>query len=276
MQGMASRLLRLSLPIVLVLSLALLFVPSVSAASASPAIVGPRANYIAAGDSLAFGYQPDLDWVHGYSNFFYSNLQKHGETDYDNYGCPGETSATFIKGGCPFAVLKKTLYVGAQLPAVVHFLHTHAGTVSPLTLDIGANDLTPDINTSNCTVSAKWNSDLAIVDSNLTQIILPQLVDALTVNGKRTGDLLLMGYYDPFQNICPNSLPFIEQLNAHLRTDAGGFATFVDVFTPFGGATTPNPNICNFTWMCSSFHDIHSKDQGYSVIASAFENTVGY
>lgn len=276
MQGKASFLLRLLLPAVLALSLALLFAPAALATSSSPAIVGPKANYIAAGDSLAFGYQPDLNWDDGYSNFFFTNLKGHGETDYDNYACPGETSTTFIKGGCPFSLLKKTLYTGPQLPAVIKFLHKHAGTVSPLTLDIGANDVLRDINSSNCTVNANWNTDLATVDANLTKIILPQLAAALTVNGKLTGDLLLMGYYDPLQNVCPNSVPFVQQLNQHLQADAHGFATFVDVFTPFGGATTPNPNTCNFTWICSAFHDIHAKDAGYSVIATAFEHAAGY
>ncbi len=276
MQGKASCLLRLFLPVVLALSLAWLFAPSAFAAPVGPTLVGPKANYIAAGDSLAFGYQPSLNWDDGYSNFLYTNLQGHGETDYDNYACPGETSTTFIQGGCPFPLLKKTPYDKPQLPAVIDFLHAHAGQVSPLTLDIGANDVLRDINSSNCTVNASWNTDLATVDANLTKIILPQLAAALTVNGKLTGDLLLMGYYDPYQNICPNSVPFVQQLNQHLQTDANGFATFVDVFTPFGGAATPNPNICNYTWICSGFHDIHAMSAGYSVIASAFERAVGY
>ena len=213
MQGKASFFLRLCLSIILALSLALLFTSSTFAATSAPAIVGPRANYIAAGDSLAFGYQPNLNWDDGYSNFLYTNLKGHGETDYDNYACPGETSITFIKGGCPFALLKKTPYDKPQLPAVIDFLHKHAGVVSPLTLDIGANDVLPDINKSDCTVNPKWSTDLATVDANLTRTILPQLVAALTVNGKLTGDLLLMGYYDPLQNICPNSVPFVQQLN---------------------------------------------------------------
>lgn len=280
MQGRASFLVRLGLPLFLASSLVFLFIPSAFAArlhsSVSLALVGPKANYIAVGDSLAFGYQPDLDWAHGYSNYFYTNLQSHGEKDYDNYACPGETSSTLINGGCPFAYLKKTLYLGAQLPAVINFLKGHAGQVSPVTLDIGANDMLADINTSNCTVNSNWTSDLAKVDSNLTQIILPQITSAMTVNGQRTGDLLLMGYYDPYQNICPNSVPFVQQLNQHLQNDASGFAIYVDVFTPFGGTTTPNPNICNYTWMCSAFHDIHAMDAGYSVMASAFERAVGY
>jgi lysophospholipase L1-like esterase len=275
LQGRASFLFRFCIPVILAFTLVMLCAPAVFAAS-SPAVVGPKHYYIAAGDSLAFGFQPDLDWAHGYSNYFYSNLKNHGEGDYDNYACPGETTSTFINGGCPYSYLKKEVYFGAQLPAVIDAIKDNAGNVSPVTLDIGANDLLGDIDTSNCTISAGWSTDLATVDTNLTKTILPQIDAALTVNGQRTGDLLLMGYYDPYQNICPNSVQYIEQINQHLQNDAQGFAIFVDVFDAFGGATTPNPNICNYTWMCSSFNDIHARDAGYSVMAGAFEKAAGY
>lgn len=79
-----------------------------------------------------------------------------------------------------------------------------------MSLDIGANDLLPDINVSNCTVSSSWETDLANVDARLTGTILPQLVAAMTnSSGVRTGDLVMMNYYDPYQNACPNSLAFV-------------------------------------------------------------------
>lgn len=278
MQGKASHLLRIVAPIVLSLALALVFVPSAFAASKSahPALVGARAYYMAIGDSLAFGFQPDLNWADGYSTDFYDNLKSHGVTDYDNLACPGETTSTMINGGCPYSYLRKYPYTGAQLAAAVGYLHKHAGQVSPVTLDIGANDMIPDLNSSNCSVSPNWATDLAKVDHNLTAVILPQLVAALTVNGHVTGDLLLMNYYDPYQNICPNTVSYIQEINTHLAADAGSYATMVNVFTPFGGATTPNHNICNYTWMCSIFKDIHAKSAGYTVMASAFERAVGY
>jgi len=278
MQGRASRLLRIVAPVLLVFSLSLMFVPSVLAAprAASPALVGPKTHYLAIGDSLAFGFQPDLDFTHGYANYFYSNLKSHGVTTYDNLACPGETSATMINGGCPYPYLRKYLYTGAQLTAAVNYIHKYAGEVSPVTLDMGANDLLGDLNSSNCTISSTWTSDLATLDANMTQTILPEIVAALTVNGKLTGDLLLMNYYDPYQNLCPNTVPYIQQINAHLAADAVGYATMVDVFDAFGGAATPDPNTCTDTWICSIFSDIHAKDAGYTAIAGAFEAAAGY
>lgn len=242
----------------------------------TPALVGPKSHYLAIGDSLAFGYQPDVDYVHGYANYFYANLKQHGTTTYDNLGCPGETTATMISGGCPYSFLRKYFYTGAQLTAAVNYIKKHAGQVSPVTLDIGANDLLPDINPTTCAISANWANDLATVDKNLTQTILPQLNAALTVKGQRTGDLLVMNYYDPYQNICPNSIPYIQEINQHIAADAAGYGPVADVFDAFGGTTTPDINTCDYTWMCSIFKNIHGSSTGYSVMAKTFERTAGY
>lgn len=249
------------------------------ATRAAATLVGPKAYYLALGDSLAFGYQPNWDWSHGYADQWFPMLRAKGTVSYVNYGCPGETSATFVSGGCPYAYLRHVRYSGSQLSAAVSFLKLHPGQVSPVSLDIGANDLLGDINASTCTVSTSWSSDLKRLDTNLTQTILPQLVAALTSGGQRTGDLVMMNYYDPYQNSCANSLTYVNQLNAHLAADAAEFSVPVaDVFTAFGGATTPNPNICTYTWMCSNQQDIHASGgqsgepgNGYGVIANAFQ-----
>ncbi len=48
------------------------------------------------------------------------------------------------------------------------------------------------------------------------------------------------------------------------------------VFTAFGGPAIPDPNICNYTWMCSVFNNVHASSKGYSVIATTIENGIGY
>jgi len=278
----ASLVRRIFAPCVLAICLVLLVAPAALAASSAHggkhSLVGPKNYYLALGDSLAFGFQPDLNFDHGYADDFAANLSNHGVKHYANMGCPGETSITMINGNCPYPFLRKYPYVGSQLTAAVKFIQSHAGQVSPVTLDIGANDLLPDINTNNCSVNVdKFNSDLATLDNNLTQTILPEIHNALVVNGQVSGDFVLMNYYDPNQNICPNSVPYTQELNQHLANDASGFGVLVvDVFTAFGGATTPNKHICSYTWMCSIFQDIHATNKGYSVIATTFEKGVGY
>lgn len=249
-----------------------------SAHTNTASLIGPKQYYLALGDSLAFGYQPAFDFNHGYADDFFADLQSHGAQDMANMACPGETSSTMINGGCPYSYLRKYPYSGPQLAAAVNGLETtYKGLVSPVTLDIGANDILHDIDTSTCTVNVnQFNADLATLDANLTQVILPQLQAALTVNGVVTGDLLVMNVYDPYQNLCPVTVQYVQIFNQHIANDVQGFGQLVDVFTPFGGAAVPNANICTYTWMCSSYQDIHAQDAGYSVIAQAFENTAGY
>lgn len=266
-----------SILLIATLLFSVVFVALSSSTASAAALVGPKTHYLVLGDSLAFGFQPDLDFDDGYANDFSSNLAGHGVKKTANLACPGETTVTMLNGKCPFPLLRKFPYLGSQLNAALAYLAANRGQVSPVTLDIGANDVLSGINTKTCTFdSAAFNAHLATVDANLTQTILPKLHQALMVNGQLTGDLVMMNYYDPLQNICPNTVSLVQLVNQHLANDVRGFGIIVDVFDAFGGAATPNPNICSFTWMCSIFHDIHAKDQGYSVIASAFERGTGY
>lgn len=246
------------------------------AQSPSLHLLGPKQHYLALGDSLAYGFQPNCSTVctHGYVNDLFNTLQNEGTKDVTNYGCPGETSTSFIGGGCFGAPpLPYT-----QLGAAVTFLQAHPGTVSPVTLDIGSNDVLPDL--SACVVDqAKFTADLGTLDSNLNKI-LHQLQTALTVHGRVTGSIVMMNYYNPFPN-CLTNAQFTQDLtefNTLLATDARGVGGFiVDVLGAFGGITTPN--ICTSTWLCTPPHapgcvspcpDIHPTDLGYTVIANTF------
>jgi len=265
---------RIIVPFILACFLLFTSVPVALAASRvpSPSLIGPKEHYLALGDSLAFGFQPNGDFTHGYVNdFFKEDLQKDGVQNVVNLGCPGETSSTFINGGCPAAPGNPP-----QLVTALAYLQANAGQVSPVTLDIGANDVLGDVDPSTCTVnSTKFSTDLATLDANLTGIILPQLHAALVVNSQVTGDLVMMNYYDPLQNICPNTVPFTEMLNQHLASDVSPFGIIVDVFGAFGGARVPNPHICKYTWMCNSPPNIHATDKGYEVIADTFDKDTG-
>lgn len=275
---------RLVVPFALSLVLLFTFAP-VAMASTSHAqgsshaftLVGPKRHYLALGDSLAFGYQPDLNFSSGYVTDYYSNLKGHGVKSLANMACAGETSVTFLNGKCPYPYLRKFPYIGPQLDAALGYLAFYAGQVSPVTLDIGSNDVKGDINTKTCVVNeTQFQADLATLDRNLTKVILPRLHAALVVHGQLTGDLVMMNYYDPYQNICPDSVAFTETINQHLASDVSPFGTMVDVFTAFGGSTTPNLRICSYTWMCSVFQDIHATSKGYGVIAATFESGSGY
>src|SRR4029077_7522075 len=63
-----------------------------------------------------------------------------------NYGCPGESTVTFMRGGCPaFAdgIELHNPFRGSQLKAAVSFLRAHPGDVSPITVTLYGNDWLP-------------------------------------------------------------------------------------------------------------------------------------
>jgi lysophospholipase L1-like esterase len=151
--------------------------------------VGPKAYYLALGDWLAFGYQPNLDSSHGYANAFYTDLHARGTSQLVNIGCPGETSVTFTNGGCSYWRMRKTYYSGSQLNAAVNFISSHTGKVSPVTLDIGANDLLPEIDGCTCAIASNWSTVLSTFDTNFRPV-LQQLQTAL--GGK--GDPVVVDY----------------------------------------------------------------------------------
>jgi hypothetical protein len=73
----------------------------------------------------------------------------------------------------------------------------------------------------------------------------------------------MMNYYDPYQNQRPKTVSYVQSLNQHLASDAAQFnVPIADAFMAFGGAGTPNNNVCTSTWMCSSSHDIHATTTG--------------
>lgn len=242
-------------------------------------VTDPLANvkpyYLALGDSLAFGFQPNFDWAQGYAPQWYVMLQHHRAQYFTDYGCNGATTQDFIHGGCPYQLFVHSSYNGSQLQAAIHFLKLHPGQVSPVSLDIGADDILPLVGFENghCTLSNGYEQALTAMDANLTKTILPQLLGALRDgNGYLTGELMMMNYYDPFYNACPNERPFGKDFRLHLEQDARQFGVpVVDVHAAYGGDNPHNPNLCNYTWICSPLHSVHPTSAGYGVIAQAFE-----
>lgn len=236
--------------------------------------------YLVLGDSIAYGYQPNLIFTQGFADDVTSDLQGLGVSDDFNYACPGEDTVTMIEGGCPSALFHHESYIGAQLDAVIAFAKNHRGNVGPVTLAIGSNDVLSDYHSGSCSVSQSANADLARMDQNLTQVILPRLVDALSVAPELYVPALnMLNYYDPYARQCPASLTFVKTLNAHLAADAMPFGIpMIDVFAAFGGDTHMAANVCTLTWYCDSEFqfDLHPTSQGYRIIANAIEQTLGY
>lgn len=242
-------------------------------ASGAATIVGPKAYYLSLGDSVAYSGQPVGGYFAGYSDDLYAALNPLGTSQLINMGCPDENTATMIYGGCPWVKLAKYLYTGAQLTAALDFIQQHPGQVSPVTLNLGNNDLNQLFDASTCAVSSTQaiSREVSAFDANLSSI-LSQLHGAL--NG--SGDLLVNTLYVPHENQCPSFVPLFQLFNSHIMADAQQNGAHVaPIFDAFGGASTPNPNLCAYTWMCG-YQDIHPTTQGYCIMAASIEATLGY
>ena len=102
-------------PTILLLGLAIpvvLAVPGTATTGASQRTVyqPPQSYYLALGDSITYGYQPNKakpgarpsDFDTGYVDVFAARLRKLSpKIQVVNYGCPGESTVTFTRGGCP-------------------------------------------------------------------------------------------------------------------------------------------------------------------------------
>lgn len=176
----------------------------------------------------------------------------------------------------PFSLLthRKYFYTGSQMSAALSYLGKHAGQVSPVTLDMGANDL------GNCYANKVINTTCATAALATVSTNLPKIVSQLKNKLNGTGDLLLMNYYDPYQDESPTTLPWLQKLNAIIANVGAQYGVrVVNVYSIFHTGSYPNggnPYVCNWTWMCGAFNDIHANSTGYSQIAAGFESVSGY
>jgi lysophospholipase L1-like esterase len=269
-----------------------------------PKLVPPKGSYLALGDSLAFGYQqakfnalfPNEDpaaFNTGYVDDFAASLAriKHGGIwhrgiDTTNYGCPGEWTDSFLGAApCPYSppFPLHDPYAGSQMDAALSFLRAHRGRTSPVTIDIGANDVLHVVNACNANPAPFPDPTSCIVgQAPATFAHIGQNLD--TILGRiqaaagRT-ELIVVGVYNPLVvTLGPSSDALTAQLNSVMASVAAAhnarFADPLPVFNPPG----PNeiPTICALTAICTPLHDIHPTDAGYQALADVVFAASGY
>lgn len=244
--------------------------------------------YLALGDSLAAGYQPDTGDQRsgGYVGEVLTAVRADEPgTELVNLACSGATTASMLAedGAC-------TYEEGSQLAQATAFLRANAGDTRLVTLDIGANDIL------RCALGGIdpmcATSALETIDRNLGRI-LGELRDA----AGRDVELVVLNYYNPVlaawlagdrgQALARQSVPSHTRLNqviaaramavrAEVADVAGAFESTSWEPTPSGATTVPTnvARICAWTWMCSR-SDIHANDAGYAVLADAVEARLG-
>src|SRR2546425_6927577 len=186
-----------------------------------------------------------------------------------NLGCPDETTSSFMAGGCPYTAAGLRLhraYGGAQLDAAISFLKSHPGEVSPITIDLGANDTNACGADQTCFVGA-----VATVGQNMG-VILSMLRAAAP-----GAEIIVMEYYNPFAVLDPGTNAGAELLNSVLAADAALVrGRTADAFTPFTLASDEPATLCALTLFCTSLQDVHASDPGYRVIAQQFWSASEY
>lgn len=253
----------LRLAVVLMVTLIPLSLLQISASSAAENTPQQQEQiYLALGDSLTTGYEApqNNDGELGYPQFIYDELKKtKPDLQYHLLGRNGETSSTMISG--------------SQLNNAVSYIQqqSQAGKlVSPITLDIGGNDMVAVL-----LQQAPSESTRTLFRANLASI-LDQLIAAMTVDGTRQGELVIMSYYNPYPGVKPPLYPVdtdaeLALFNAIISEEAAQRGLKVaPVFEAFVG-NEANYVFADFSrYPDQSALDYHPRKAGHLAIADAF------
>jgi lysophospholipase L1-like esterase len=257
----------------------------------------PAHFYVALGDSLAVGMQPDSSGTnrptdHGYVDGIARRIERNVTgLGVVKLGCPGETTTSMLGGGsCSYVA-------GSQLAQAQAFLRAHRGATRLVTVDIGDNDVESCI-AANATINAACVSrEMAAVRSNL-----PKIASALRAAAGRQTPVVGVSDYDQFlafwlrgtrgRTAARRSVQVVEQLNATVdRIYARADVSVADAAPRFatrqlkrkvaleghGRVPVAVARICRWTWACSpppiGFND-HANAVGYAVIAATVESTL--
>ena len=166
-------------------ALAVIAAAVLTACSSPPAAKPPppTSYYLALGDSLSRGVQPDAagasaETGQGYPDLVYATLlASHPALRLVRLGCPGETTKTMMHGGiCHYSA-------GSQLAAAAAFLRAHRGHVFLVTIDIGANDLEDCGNRPNLIQLASCIGQLPKATANVAAILTSIVIWVISLIG---------------------------------------------------------------------------------------------
>ncbi len=285
-------------------AVALLALPATAFAKTAPAT--PH-YYVALGDSLSQGMQPNLagqtlDTDQGYVDDLYACRQKRiADLHVFKLGCGGDTTTSLLTGRGNDANARQ-LHCdragGSQLTAAVRFLKAHhaRGEVPLITIDIGANDVDGCVTAPN--LGSCISSGIASINTNPPKI-LRALHRAAPVGTRFAAmnlyDPVLAGYFapasDPLHGLALASTALLKTINATIGSDSTGqgfriadvataFHTYDTAPVTWEGQQIPDnvATVCSWTWACQtppSGPNIHANKNGYQVIADAFEQVLG-
>lgn len=251
----------------------------ITAAAGSGATVPATGSYyLALGDSIAYGIQPDKGgpgtapsaFTTGYVDLFAATLRRKSPgLHVVNYSCPGESTVTFVRGGCPWLHEGGRLhdaFRGSQLEAALSFLRAHPGKVSPITLTLFGNDWIPILDRCQGRIACVRKGApgaIAAFESRLGAILG-------RLRGAAPGaQIIVTGAWNPLPDQVASFEPLYRSLDQAIARAAARsrarVAKTLPVFNPSGGVQR---RLCAFTFICSR-GDPHPTDAGYRALAAA-------
>ena len=283
---------------VLLTAVALAACSSHTTARTQPAAYAPpvaqirgEPDYLALGDSIAFGYRP-APWADYRDQADFSgypeDLAAALKLNLVNAACPGETSAGMINPSAPSNGCETSArggpgyramfplhvsYRGSQLSFAVQYLRQHPRT-RLVTLGIGANDLfrCQEVTADHCG-GPDLGPTMAAVTSNLDTIL-----GALRNQAHYQHTLVVLSYYaEKYDD--PASITPIEALNAAIAGPAArygallanGFAAFRAAAALVGGDTCAAGLRVK---LASGGCDLHPSARGAQALAAAITEAI--
>jgi lysophospholipase L1-like esterase len=258
-----------------------------SGASPQPERQTPQSYYLALGDSITYGIQPDKPaavapsaYDTGYVDVVAARLRKRSPgIAVVNYGCPGESTVTFRRGGCPWLAEGRKLhdaFRGSQLAAAVSFLRAHPGEVSPITVTLFGNDWFPVL-LDRCkgeVACARKRAPGATASfaSRLTSIL--QRLRAAAP----TAEIVVTGAWNPVPDHLAQLKAVYRSFDASIARAAAAsqarVAKTLPVFNPPGSVRAQQARLCAFSFICSK-GDPHPTNAGYRALANAVIAALG-
>jgi lysophospholipase L1-like esterase len=263
------------------LSLVALQVPTaVGTGSSPPVYQPPQSYYLALGDSIAYGFQPTKKpgsrasvFNTGYVDVFAARLRKLSpKIHIVNYGCPGESTMTFTRGGCEGLKDGFKLhnpFHGSQLKAAESFLRAHRGQVSPITVTLWGAELLP--------LSARGKRAPRAIASFGSRFatILARLRTAAP-----NAEIIVTGAWNPEADRLAKGESLYRSLDATIkRTAAGSRVRVANMFKALNGSgnvKSQKARLCSLTFFCAKGGDPHPTNAGYRAMAAAFVTASGY
>lgn len=248
--------------------LAMLFIPlsSVSAAAGPTWIV--KTNYVALGDSLAAGIDPQGKQGEGYADMIAAKIEGENALAAFNKG--------FAKSGYKTSDvlqdIKKDVtrdIIGKGYTKKTASLKDSIRNADIITISAGANDVLQYVKANSLTGGLEYDQQklaagLKEVGENLTSI--QNEIKKLNPQAK----VYVMGYYNPFPYLATDGQPMVDallnQLNGAIKAStAGAGSVYVDTKDAIAGdyrEFLPNPQ------------NIHLSIKGYEQVAEKFWNHI--